>query len=67
LEEDVSNNLHTTMTAYDLYKTREAYMEFPKKVFAKRVYNEVTKQKGKDFWVNDRNKKAMKKHVKKSG
>jgi hypothetical protein len=63
LAADIENNLHLTMSANQLRETRDEYKEFPKKVFAHRVYIEKTKKKGKGFWVHGRNKKGMKKYL----
>ena len=64
LEVDVANNMHEKMKPEQLQKTRGAYMEFPKSVFATRVYNEIAKQKGAQFWAYKRNKRGMKKYLK---
>ena len=63
LKKDVENKLHKKMTIEELRQKRKPYMEFPKKVFAKRVYAEAHKQRSAGFWVHGRNQKAMSKHV----
>jgi hypothetical protein len=63
LAADIENNLHLSMSANKLRETRYEYKEFPKKVFAHRVYIEKTKKKGKGFWVHGCNKKGMKRYL----
>ena len=63
LQVDVANGLHEEMKPRHLRKTRECYKEFPKKVFAKRVYAEEARQKAAGFWADKRNKKAMKRYL----
>lgn len=64
LEVDVANKVHLKMKPYELRKTRDAYMQFPADVFAKRVSREVSKQKSAAFWAYKRNKRGMKKYLK---
>ena len=60
LEEDVANELNKTMKPSELQKTRDAYMDFPAKVFMKRVNREAEKQRAALFWAHKRNKRGMK-------
>ena len=63
LEVDVLNNLHKKKKPLELRKTRREYREFPKDVFAKRVSQEVEKQRAARFWAHKRNKSGMKKYL----
>jgi len=63
LEVDVSNDLHKEKKPQELQKTRREYKEFPKDVFAKRVSQEVAKQRAARFWADKRNKSGMKKFL----
>jgi hypothetical protein len=63
LEVDVLNNLQKKKPQ-ELRKTRREYREFPKDVFAKRVSQEVEKQKAALFWADKQNKSGMKKYLK---
>jgi hypothetical protein len=45
LKVDVLNDLHKKMKPQELQKTRKEYREFPKDVIAKRVSQEVGKQR----------------------
>ena len=63
LETDIVNGLHEGKTPSELRLTRDAYKEFPKDVFTKRVHREITKQTGAKFWASKRNKKGMKKYL----
>lgn len=63
LEVDVSNDLHKEKKPQELRKTRREYKEFPKDVFAKRVSQEVAKQRAARFWADKRNKSGMKKFL----
>ena len=63
LEVDVSNDLHKEKKPQELQKTRREYKEFPKDVFAKRVSQEVEKQRAARFWADKRNKSGMKKFL----
>ena len=50
LEVDVSNDLHKEKKPQELGKTRRReYREFPKDIFAKRVSQEVAKQRAARF------------------
>ena len=64
LEDDVRNGIADTMAPNDLRKTRESYREFPVVVFCKRVHAEKRKQREAKFWVEKRNKKALKRYMK---
>ena len=48
------------MKPSELQKTRDAYIDFPAKVFTKRVKREVEKQRAALFWAYKRNKLGMK-------
>ena len=63
LEVDVSNDLHKEKKPQELRKTRIEYREFPIDVFAKRVSQEVAKQRAARFWADKRNKSGMKKFL----
>jgi len=63
LEVNVLNNLHKKKKPQELQKTRREYREFPKDVFAKRVSQEVEKQRAARFWADKRNKSGMKKYL----
>ena len=63
LEVDVANKLHERMKPRKLRDTRDAYKEFPKDVFTKRVNQEAAKQRAARFWADKRNKKGMKKYL----
>lgn len=63
LEVDVSNDLHKEKKPQELRKTRIEYREFPIDVFAKRVSQEVEKQRAARFWADKRNKSGMKKYL----
>lgn len=63
LEVDVANKIHTKKTPQEFRDTRDAYKEFPKDVFAKRINNEVAKQRAAKFWAFKRNKRGMKKYL----
>lgn len=63
LEVDVSNDLHKEKKPQELRKTRREYKELPKDVFAKRVSQEVAKQRAARFWADKRNKSGMKKFL----
>ncbi len=63
LEVDVLNDLHKEKKPQELQKTRRVYREFPKDVFAKRVSQEVSKQRASRFWADKRNKSGMKKFL----
>ena len=39
-------------------------MKFPKDVFTRRVYNEISKQKSAKFWAYKGNKRGMKNYLK---
>jgi len=63
LEVDVFNDLHKEKKPQELGKTRREYREFPKDIFAKRVSQEVAKQRAARFWADKRNKSGMKKYL----
>jgi len=63
LEVDVLNNLHMKKKPQELRKTRREYREFLKDVFAKRVSQEVEKQRAARFWADKWNKSGMKKYL----
>ena len=63
LEVDVANKMHTQKTPQEFRDTRDAYKEFPEDVFAKRINNEVAKQRAAKFWAFKRNKRGMKKYL----
>ena len=64
LEDDVRDGTAEKMWPRKLRMTRLSYQEFPSDVFCKRVHAEKRKQREAAFWVDKRNKKAMKKHLK---
>jgi hypothetical protein len=63
LEIDVLNDQHKEKKPQELRKTRREYREFPRDVFAKRVSQEVAKQRAARFWADKRNKSGMKKYL----
>jgi len=64
LEKDVRDGTVNEMPPRELRKIREPYTEFPVKIFGKRVHSERRKQREASFWVDKRNRKALKKHMK---
>ena len=64
MESDVANGVHKNCkSASEFRDTRTEYKPFPVKVIAKRVNDEVKRQKAEAFWAHKRSKKAMKNHV----
>jgi hypothetical protein len=51
------------MKPQELQKTQREYRDFPQDVFAKRVSQEVGKQRAARFWADKRNKSGMKKYL----
>jgi hypothetical protein len=51
------------MKPQELQKTRREYRDFPQDVFAKRVGQEVGKQRAAQFWADKWNKSGMKKYL----
>jgi len=67
LVKDVRNGTAEKMLPSKLRETRKSYKEFPVDVFTKRVHAEKSKQMADAFWVQKRNRKALKQHLKDSG
>ena len=64
LEDDVRDGTANSMAPIDLWEARCEYQDFPHGIFCVRVHSEKRKQREALFWVDKRNKKAMKKHMK---
>ena len=64
MESDVANGLHKNYkSASEFRDTRPKYKPFPVEIIAKRVNDEVRRQKAEGFWAH-RSKVSMKNHVK---
>jgi len=63
LENDVRNGTANEKTPRELWMANDTYKEFPPDVFCKRVQAEKQKQRGDAFWVEKRNRKAMKERL----
>ena len=64
LQEDVCNKLHEKMKPSQLYSKREVYQKFPPDIFRARLYREVDKQRGLQYWAYKRNLEGMQRHLK---
>jgi hypothetical protein len=63
LERDVCNGIACLHTPRELWATNKFYQEFPPDIFCKRVHAEMQKQRGAAFWVEKRNRAAMKQRL----
>jgi hypothetical protein len=62
LKLDVDAGLHEAMSTGELRMSKDEYQEFPCKVFAKHVYQEVVGRLGRSYWMT--RKKAKENHPK---
>jgi hypothetical protein len=60
LENDVRNGITHKKYPLELRASKNSYQEFPPDIFCKRVHAEMAKQRGAAFWVEKRNRAAMK-------
>ena len=60
LKQAVAEGRHLTMTKEDLYKSDDAFKEFSYQRFRPRLDNEVTKRKGRCYWLAKGSKKFEK-------
>lgn len=65
LEHDIANKVNEKMSPQQLRMTRDAYREFPPKVFGQRVQAEKSKQRSAKFWALKRNKEGLIRHMNK--
>jgi len=65
LERDIANKVHEKMSPQQLRMTRDAYKEFPPRVFGQQVQAEKTKQRAAKFWALKRNKEGLIRHMNK--
>ena len=66
LRKDVKDKKHNTMKPSEFQETREAYKQFPLKVFRKHIYQEEYAQIGRSYWMNKKlQKEARDKEAKK--
>ena len=65
LERDIANKVNEQMSPQQLRMTRDAYKEFPPKVFAQRVQAEKSKQRAASFWALKRNREGIVRHMNK--
>jgi len=64
IESDVANGLHNNYkSASEFRDTRPEYKPFPVEIIAKRVNDEVKRQKAEAVWAHKRSKVSMKNHV----
>jgi hypothetical protein len=64
MESDVANGLHKNYrSASEFRDTRPKFKPFPVEIIAKRVNNEVKRQKAEAFGAHKRSKVSMKNHV----
>jgi len=63
LEDDVRDGTAKSLPPKELRMTRSSYQKFPAKIFCRRVQDEKRKQREAAFWVDKRNKKAMRRHI----
>jgi hypothetical protein len=52
LKEDIKNELHTAMSHFAFWSSREEYQMFLWKVFRKHLNQELTKNLEKAYWLN---------------
>ncbi len=63
LEDKIHNGIADTMLPSKLRMTWTSYQEFPQDIFCVQVHAENWKQREQTFWVANRNKAAMKRHL----
>jgi len=59
LETDVLNEVHSSNTPEELWKTREEFQDFPLEVFRKHVWQATKMRDSNKYFANVKNKKSI--------